>query len=180
MEQNERVYVPRGLLIIDPVERGLRVVSAKLLILSSLVFLFLLDCTLLFCRLKFAFLATILLWRQWEAIKFFPVNYIILFATLYVYNICTPLHNMYEMVLSLCQSDPTSSLLYPTNTCSPPYEYYVPVWKLIKYPTDVLTGSFVCFLFIPAVILGKTLNSVVLLRSSIQLWGKEWNYTNPS
>ena len=27
IEQNERVYVPRGLLIIDPVERGLRVVS---------------------------------------------------------------------------------------------------------------------------------------------------------
>jgi len=27
VEQNERVYVPRGLLIIDPVERGLRVVS---------------------------------------------------------------------------------------------------------------------------------------------------------
>jgi len=27
IEQNERVYVPRGLLIIDPVERGLRVIE---------------------------------------------------------------------------------------------------------------------------------------------------------
>nr|CAG4636663.1 EOG090X0IRX [Eubosmina coregoni]SVE70177.1 EOG090X0IRX [Eubosmina coregoni] len=27
VEQNERVYVPRGLLIIDPVERGLRVIE---------------------------------------------------------------------------------------------------------------------------------------------------------
>lgn len=30
VEQNERVYVPRGLLIIDPIERGLRVVSETL------------------------------------------------------------------------------------------------------------------------------------------------------
>jgi len=43
VEQNERVYVPRGLLIIDPVERGLRVVSftkklaIKWLILISFV-----------------------------------------------------------------------------------------------------------------------------------------------
>ncbi len=37
IEQNERVYVPRGLLIIDPVERGLRVVSTFLFYLYSIV-----------------------------------------------------------------------------------------------------------------------------------------------
>ena len=38
VEQNERVYVPRGLLIIDPIERGLRVVSETLhfIIIGSL------------------------------------------------------------------------------------------------------------------------------------------------
>ena len=39
MEQNERVYMPRGLLLTSPVERGLRVVSFDILNKDLLLFI---------------------------------------------------------------------------------------------------------------------------------------------
>lgn len=38
-EQNEKIYAPRGLLITDPIERGMRVVSSPTVQANSLAFI---------------------------------------------------------------------------------------------------------------------------------------------